>query len=594
MARARIAAVAALVLILALGATVARGTGAVAPDGDARRRPAVAWPPSTGLLVARGRHGRRVRVGRVRRADERSRRADGPRGPRGRVRHQHGQHRDAQGVVGDLAARSSPGRHLLIANASGIYAARRDATYSGGFAATGGAIVLRPIGGQPIDAVGWGDATNAFVEGTAAPAPAAGQLDRAAAGRRGWELHRHERQRRRLRRQRGAGRPEPGGRARTHAVPERVAVRQPRPAVPRVPPPRRRRAPPASPSPAPRRRRPDVAPTPTPTPTGAPTPTPTPTARRRPTPRPRRRRPRRRPTPAPTEAATPTPAPTPTASRPDADALAELRQPSPTMEPVSIEAVARHGRRRRPRCHRGRAHDGPRARWKAPGAASSRTRPAGSRSTSTRPFDVPVAAGSRIRASGVVDSRFGQRTLRVDRADVTVLGEQWLPTPLEVQTGAAAEPLEGPSAPARRDRHRGAERPERRTRPDDRRRLGRGAGDRRAGRARMAPIRCAGRSWSRAARSASATAPGPASRGTASTRRLPASSRSSRRRRRPPRPPTPTPLPSPTLADPVCVVHGLAPAPPTATPDPTAHASPVALAVTGRHRRSADDRRGSR
>src|SRR5262245_17797493 len=59
-----------------------------------------------------------------------------------------------------------PGRHLLIANSAGIYAAIADATYSGGFAATGGAFVLRPIGGTPIDAVGWGDATNAFVEGS--------------------------------------------------------------------------------------------------------------------------------------------------------------------------------------------------------------------------------------------------------------------------------------------------------------------------------------------------------------------------------------------------------------------------------------------
>src|SRR5207247_5983783 len=33
-----------------------------------------------------------------------------------------------------------PGRHLLIANTSGIYASLADATYSGGFAATGGAI----------------------------------------------------------------------------------------------------------------------------------------------------------------------------------------------------------------------------------------------------------------------------------------------------------------------------------------------------------------------------------------------------------------------------------------------------------------------
>ncbi|HEV8546647.1 MAG TPA: lamin tail domain-containing protein, partial [Candidatus Limnocylindrales bacterium] len=68
----------------------------------------------------------------------------------------------------------SPGRHLLVANVSGIYAGIADATYSGGFAATGGSIVIRPIGGEPADAVGWGDATNAFVEGSAAPSPAAG------------------------------------------------------------------------------------------------------------------------------------------------------------------------------------------------------------------------------------------------------------------------------------------------------------------------------------------------------------------------------------------------------------------------------------
>src|SRR6476469_4984934 len=37
-----------------------------------------------------------------------------------------------------------PGRHLLIANSSGVFAPVADATYSGGFAATGGAIVLRP------------------------------------------------------------------------------------------------------------------------------------------------------------------------------------------------------------------------------------------------------------------------------------------------------------------------------------------------------------------------------------------------------------------------------------------------------------------
>ena len=66
-----------------------------------------------------------------------------------------------------------PGRHLLVANSAGTYASIADATYSGGFAATGGAIVLRVVGGAPIDAIGWGDATNAFVEGLPAPAPAA-------------------------------------------------------------------------------------------------------------------------------------------------------------------------------------------------------------------------------------------------------------------------------------------------------------------------------------------------------------------------------------------------------------------------------------
>jgi hypothetical protein len=66
------------------------------------------------------------------------------------------------------------GRHLFIANTSGIYVGIADATYSGGFAATGGAIVLRAIGGAPVDAIGWGDATNTFVEGATAAAPAAG------------------------------------------------------------------------------------------------------------------------------------------------------------------------------------------------------------------------------------------------------------------------------------------------------------------------------------------------------------------------------------------------------------------------------------
>ena len=79
-----------------------------------------------------------------------------------------------------------PGQHLLLANAAGSYAALGDATYDGGLAATGGAIALRAIGGSTIDALGWGDASNAFVEGSAAPAaPTGSSLERLPGGEAG-------------------------------------------------------------------------------------------------------------------------------------------------------------------------------------------------------------------------------------------------------------------------------------------------------------------------------------------------------------------------------------------------------------------------
>ena len=49
-----------------------------------------------------------------------------------------------------------PGKRVLLANASGVYAAVADATYSGGFAATGGAVAIRVVGGAAVDAIGWG------------------------------------------------------------------------------------------------------------------------------------------------------------------------------------------------------------------------------------------------------------------------------------------------------------------------------------------------------------------------------------------------------------------------------------------------------
>ena len=76
-----------------------------------------------------------------------------------------------------------PGRHVLLANGAGTYAAMADATYSGGLAATGGGLVLRVTGGDPVDGLAWGVAANAFVEGFAGPAPAPGSsLERRPGG----------------------------------------------------------------------------------------------------------------------------------------------------------------------------------------------------------------------------------------------------------------------------------------------------------------------------------------------------------------------------------------------------------------------------
>ena len=77
----------------------------------------------------------------------------------------------------------APGQRILLVNTAGSYAGVGDIGYSGGFAATGGAIALRVVGGAVVDAVGWGDATNGFVEGTVAGAPPAGSsLERRPGG----------------------------------------------------------------------------------------------------------------------------------------------------------------------------------------------------------------------------------------------------------------------------------------------------------------------------------------------------------------------------------------------------------------------------
>ena len=116
---------------------------------------------------------RPVGIGRVRGDRQPGRRAGRPVRARGRLRDVIGIDRDSQGHVVGVDRPGAPGHRILLANAAGALATLADVTYTGGFAATGGALVLRVVGGSPIDAVGWGDATNTFVEGLAAPSPAA-------------------------------------------------------------------------------------------------------------------------------------------------------------------------------------------------------------------------------------------------------------------------------------------------------------------------------------------------------------------------------------------------------------------------------------
>ena len=75
--------------------------------------------------------------------------------------------------------------HLLIANGGGIHAASADGLFTnGGFATTGGALILRAVaGGAVVDALAWGTASNTFVEASPGTAPPTGSsLERKPGG----------------------------------------------------------------------------------------------------------------------------------------------------------------------------------------------------------------------------------------------------------------------------------------------------------------------------------------------------------------------------------------------------------------------------
>ncbi len=322
MVRARRAALAAFVLLWSAAALAlaAAPPPAISP-GSGPLLPAVAWPPSAGLLVSE------VVTGGTSASDEYIELTNAGSSPI-----------DLNGFevayassAGTSATRRAgwaspttlgPGRHVLIANSAGIYAPGADATYTAGIAATGGAIVVRPVGGTPIDAVGWGDATNAFVEGTPVEAPPAGSsIERRPGGPAGnvtdtnqntsdWQVNSAPNPE-----NLGApARPLPGPSSSPSARPTPSPTPSATPSATPIPTP----IPTASPSPSPKPTT-SLSPTPvpSPTPTAIPTPTPTPV-----------------PTPSPT--ATATPSPTATANPGSITISQAIRQGGK----VTVEAVA--------------------------------------------------------------------------------------------------------------------------------------------------------------------------------------------------------------------------------------------------------------
>ena len=164
-----------------------------------------------------------------------------------------------------------PGRHELVANGSGAFAGLADDVYSGGLAATGGAVALRVVGGAVLDSIGWGTASSGF-RGRERGAGAARRPEpRTAARWRGRQRPGHERQ--------PGGHLDPGL---SHSRGQQLAARS---GAERLSITDRNHladsSPDVSQTPAGRLRRTNVDLDPTPTPVATPTPTPTPTARPR-------------------------------------------------------------------------------------------------------------------------------------------------------------------------------------------------------------------------------------------------------------------------------------------------------------------------
>lgn len=314
-----------------------------------------------------------------------------------------------------------PGAHVLIANELGIFAGIADALYAGGLAASGGSMALRIQGASTaIDAVGWGTAASSWIEGAAAPAPAAGSgLERLPGGALGSTQDTDDNAADFVER----APPDPQNSTSpavpaTSPTPSASISTSPSPEVSADPTPSGTAAAPSpTPSPAP-----SLTPEPGPSGTGTPLPIATPSPAVTPVPTPN---PTATPTPIPTPI--PTPTPTPSASV----------DPSPSPQaPIPI-AVAR-----------GLA-DGSAVTISGVALTDSIfTDGGGYIADATGGIAVLLSDGSfqrgaHVTVAGVVDDRFAQRTLRADANGLRIDGTAADPVPVSRTSGSVDESLEG-------------------------------------------------------------------------------------------------------------------------------------------------------
>lgn len=275
------------------------------------------------------------------------------------------------------------GGHLLIANEAGAYAAIADVTYASGLAATGGSIALRIQGASTaIDAVGWGNAVSTWLEGTVAPAPAAGSsLERL-----------------------------PGGVAGNFQDTDDNVIDF---TVRTVPNPQNSNSP-ITPAPSP-----SLSATPSPTSEATPSATVAPTATLPATPSP-----------------TPPTTPTPTAEPTQSPTTPPTPTPSPTPRPLTTIADARL------------LPDGSSVTLHGMTLTDSAFTDGGgyladaSGGIAVLLGDGAFGRGREIEVTGVLDTRYQQRTLRAGIVDIDDLGTGSEPTPLGVATGNVGEGTE--------------------------------------------------------------------------------------------------------------------------------------------------------